>query len=418
MKYGSVCSGIECASAAWEALGWEPQFFSEIEPVPCSVLAHHYPDVPNYGDMTKFKEWPDHAIDVLIGGTPCQSYSVAGLRAGLDDPRGNLMLTYVAIARKYRPKLLTWENVPGVLSSNKGRDFGSLLGLLTGQHIECPPTGWQNSGVVPGYAGAYGIAWRVLDAQYVRVESHPRAVPQRRRRVFVVGYLGDWRRAAAVLLERESMLGHPAPVRKAGQGFTSYAPSSFGGYSEGVGTLRKEGGDGAYNNVLCISTGQASAEIGIGIGTTINCNHEAPIVVIPPIGLDEEQNATIDYYGTLKARTKGGGFEGAVAVAFQERGGRKDGVHLEIGGDVAYALTSPKDGGRSQERNIMHGMVVRRLLPVECARLMGFKDDYLSQVKHKGKPIADGPMYKAFGNGMALNPVYWIGKRIEMADKL
>ena len=210
MRYGSVCSGIEAATAAWHPLGWQPQFFSEIEPFPCSVLAHHYPDVPNYGDMTNFKEWPDAAIDVLVGGTPCQSYSVAGLRAGLDDPRGDLMLTYVAVARKYRPRWVVWENVPGVLSSNKGRDFGSFLGLLTGQHIECPPTGWQNSGVVPGYKSAYGIAWRVLDAQFA-------GVPQRRRRVFVVGYLGDWRRAAAVFFERHSLQGHSPPSRKAGQ---------------------------------------------------------------------------------------------------------------------------------------------------------------------------------------------------------
>jgi DNA (cytosine-5)-methyltransferase 1 len=189
MKYGSVCSGVEAATVAWHSLGWQPQWFSEIEKFPSAVLKHHYPAVPNHGDMTKFKEWnDDRPIDVLVGGTPCQSFSVAGLRKGLDDPRGNLMLTYLAIAERYAPKWIVWENVPGVLSSNRGRDFGTFLGALG----EC----------------GYGFAYRVLDAQYF-------GVAQRRRRVFVVGYLGDWRRAAAVLFERESLRGYPAPSREA-----------------------------------------------------------------------------------------------------------------------------------------------------------------------------------------------------------
>ena len=187
IKYGSVCSGVEAATAAWHPLGWEPQWFSEIEKFPSAVLAHHYPNVPNLGDMTQFKEWKDDPIDLLVGGTPCQSFSVAGLRKGLDDPRGNLMLTYLAIAERNKPRWVVWENVPGVLSSNRGRDFGTFLAAL-------------------GKIG-YGFAYRVLDAQYF-------GVAQRRRRVFVVGYLGDWRRAAAVLFERESMSGHPAPSRE------------------------------------------------------------------------------------------------------------------------------------------------------------------------------------------------------------
>jgi DNA (cytosine-5)-methyltransferase 1 len=163
VKYLSVCSGIEAATVAWHPLGWEPVAFSEIEKFPSAVLAHHYPTVPNWGDMTKFKEWPDADINVLVGGTPCQSFSVAGLRKGLDDPRGNLMLTYLAIADRYRPKWLVWENVPGVLSSNGGKDFGTFLGGL-------------------GQLG-YGFAYRVLDAQYIRTQCFPWAVAQRRRRV-------------------------------------------------------------------------------------------------------------------------------------------------------------------------------------------------------------------------------------------
>ena len=190
MRFLSVCSGIEAASVAWSPLGWKAVAFSEIEPFPCAVLAHHYHDTPNWGDMTKYKDWPDVSIDLLCGGTPCQSFSVAGLRKGLDDPRGNLMLTFGAIAAKYRPQWLVWENVPGVLSSNGGADFGAFLGML-------------------GQLG-YGFAYRVFDAQYF-------GVAQRRRRVFVVGCLGDWRSAAAVLFERHSLQGHPAPSRKAGQ---------------------------------------------------------------------------------------------------------------------------------------------------------------------------------------------------------
>jgi site-specific DNA-cytosine methylase len=242
MTYGSVCSGVEAATVAWHSLGWRPQWFSEIEKFPSAVLKHHYPSVPNRGDMTNFKEWPDEPIDVLVGGTPCQSFSVAGLRKGLDDPRGNLMLTYLAIAAKYRPKWLVWENVPGVLSSNGGLDFASLLRGM-------------------GELG-YGFAYRVLDAQYF-------GVAQRRRRVFVVGYLGSWQRAAAVLFERDSLQGNPAPRREKGQkvadtltvganqysGFNGepveceatvpvgYTSTSFGGYHQGVGTIRAAGGD-------------------------------------------------------------------------------------------------------------------------------------------------------------------------------
>ena len=188
MKYLSLCSGIEAATVAWHPLGWEAVAYSEIERFPSEVLAHHYPNTPNLGDMTKFKEWTNVSnVDLLVGGTPCQSFSVAGLRKGLDDPRGNLMLTYLAIADKFQPQWLVWENVPGVLSSNGGKDFGVFLGAL-------------------GELG-YGFAYRVLDAQFF-------GVAQRRRRVFVVGYLGDWRAAAAVLFERHSLQGHPAPSRE------------------------------------------------------------------------------------------------------------------------------------------------------------------------------------------------------------
>ena len=181
MRYLSVCSGIEAASVAWESLGWTPVAFSEIEKFPSKVLAHRFPNVPNLGDMTRYKEWDIErgSVDLIVGGTPCQAFSVAGLRKGLDDPRGNLALTFIAMVEHYKPKWVVWENVPGVLSSSRGRDFGSFVGAL-------------------GNIG-YGWAYRVLNSQYF-------GVPQRRRRVFVVAHSsGDSRRAAQVLFEPESL---------------------------------------------------------------------------------------------------------------------------------------------------------------------------------------------------------------------
>lgn len=190
IRFGSVCSGIEAASVAWEPLGWEAQWFSEIEQFPSAVLAHRFPSVPNLGDMTKIHEtqiFNDSTIDLLVGGTPCQSFSVAGLRKGLDDPRGNLMLTFLSLAQRKKPRWIVWENVPGVLSSNGGRDFGTFLQALAEL--------------------GYGFAYRVLDAQYF-------GVAQRRRRVFVVGYLGDWRPAGAVLFEQDCLSGNTKKGRE------------------------------------------------------------------------------------------------------------------------------------------------------------------------------------------------------------
>ena len=193
MRYGSVCSGIEAATTAWHGLGWEPAFFSEIEAFPRSVLEHHYPNVPLHGDFTTITENQYGKIDLLVGGTPCQSFSVAGLRGGLDDERGNLALEFCRLAQRERPRWIVWENVPGVLSSSGGRDFGSILGALAEL--------------------GYGLAYRVLDAQYF-------GVPQRRRRVFVVGYLGDHRPAAAVLFERQSLSRDTPPRREARESST------------------------------------------------------------------------------------------------------------------------------------------------------------------------------------------------------
>ncbi len=189
LSFGSVCSGIEAASVAWEPLGWRASWFAEIEPFPSAVLAYHWPQVTNLGDMTKIRERVTSgevsAPDVLVGGTPCQAFSVAGARKSLSDDRGQLTLEYVRLlneidAARYirgeQPAIAVWENVPGVLNT-KDNAFGCLLGALAGEECELQPSGkkWGNAGCVFGPQRA--VAWRVLDAQYF-------GVAQRRRRVF------------------------------------------------------------------------------------------------------------------------------------------------------------------------------------------------------------------------------------------
>ena len=375
MKYGSVCSGVEAATVAWHPLGWEPKFFSEIEKFPSEVLQHHYPDVPNYGDMTEFKEWPNDSIDLLVGGTPCQSFSVAGLRKGLDDPRGNLMLTYLAIAERYKPKWIVWENVPGVLSSNGGRDFGTFLAAL-------------------GQIG-YGFAYRVLDAQYF-------GVAQRRRRVFVVGYLGDWRRAAAVLFERESLSGHPAPSRETREDASGYTATSFGKYSEGVGTVRAAGGDlGGGSETLHVTKWPATvastlhAAFGSKQGLEDqHINGGAPLFVP-----DERKTSAVAY-----------GIPGNWIGRKPENGGNA----TKPMNNIAPNLTS------TDKHGVSYDMKVRRLTPTECERLQGFPDNY-TQIAWRNKAAEDcpdGPRYKAMGNSMAVPVMRWIGERIQKVEDI
>lgn len=346
MIYGSVCSGIEAASQAWQPLGWRPAFFSEIEPFPCAVLAHHHGSnlpgeplasngVPNLGDMTAYKGWPDDAIDVLVGGTPCQDYSIAGLRLGMDGARGQLSLTYIEIAARYRPDWVVWENVPGVLSSNGGRDFARFLGDLAGVSLPVPPGGWSTAGIVAGIPDAYGLAYRVLDAQFVRVDGFPHAVPQRRRRVFVVGYLGDWRRAAAVLFERESLQGHPAPGRQTREevagplggssqsgGFRTTDLDNSGAFiaeRDISGTVSSKWSKGAggpagdeVQNLVAhtlSAEGFDASEDGTGRGTPLVPTH-------PPLAVHGTQDPDV-LLGTAHALGRNHGQENAVAI--QER---------------------------------------------------------------------------------------------------
>ncbi|MBT9176716.1 MAG: putative BsuMI modification methylase subunit YdiP [Firmicutes bacterium] len=449
MKFLSVCSGIEAVSLAWRPLGFEAAAFSEIDKFPCAVLAHHYPQIPNLGDMTQFKEWPDYEFDILVGGTPCQSFSVAGLRKGLADPRGNLTLTFLAIAERCHPRWVVWENVPGVLSSGRGRDFGAFLGAL-------------------GELG-YGWAYRTLDAQYF-------GVPQRRRRVFVIGYFGDWRRAAAVLFEHHSLQRHPAPSREAGESFTHSVASGFGASGRGFARGGKptgqdcvvaakgpdgkkgkpqelahattahqaKGGDPTTDNYVVHSL---RAEDGTGRGTPlvpIAFNHQdnyafrASTEVTNPLRANQTEAIAIQagaskenpahgpsgagvrtdgqaYTLEARAEVQGVAFMPARSLAIRGRGGIPS---AELGDDKANAILTP-NGGRAGigVGAILRGMQVRRLTPTECARLQGFPDNYLD-ITYRGKPAADGPKYKALGNSMAVPVVRWLGERLQLTDWL
>jgi DNA (cytosine-5)-methyltransferase 1 len=242
MTYASVCSGIGSCALAWHPLGWETAFFAEIDPFCCALLKHYYPGVPNLGDMLTLDAaaWRGK-VDLLAGGTPCQAFSVAGLRRSLADDRGNLTLRFVEIADAIEPRYVVWENVSGVLST-RDNAFGCFLGALVGADTALvPPNGcrWTDAGVVDGPQRL--VAWRVLDAQYF-------GLAQRRERVFVVAGLRDGAHPAEVLFEREGVQRHFAPRREAGKGTAEVAgigftPSSHGTYREGSGTLRKAGGD-------------------------------------------------------------------------------------------------------------------------------------------------------------------------------
>ena len=386
MRYGSVCSGIEAATMGWHHMGWEPAFFSEIEEFPRQVLAHHYTDTPCHGDFTTIKDDDYGSIELLVGGTPCQSFSVAGLRGGMADERGNLALEYLKLAQRKRPRWLVWENVPGVLSSNGGRDFGAFLGGL----VEC----------------GYGWAYRICDAQYF-------GVAQRRRRVFVVGYLGDWRRAAAVLFERESLLGNPAPSREEGQKVAATLTNGFG--ERGVDADQIANGNHAiacnevapavtYSDVAGALTAKGPTAMG---APEVDGNHYFPVRTFS--GNQESPVA-----GTLETTchdySRADGFN--VAVGFQSTANACDAA--AAGDNVSPTLRA------ADPMAVASGLSVRRLTPTECERLQGFPDGF-TQIPYRNKPAEncpDGPRYKALGNSMAVPVMRWIGERIQQVEAM
>ena len=419
MRYLSLFSGIEAASVAWEPLGWTPVAFAEIDPAPSRVLAHHWPDVPNLGDVTTITDARIAAlgrIDVVIGGSPCQDLSVAGKRAGLAGARSGLFHEQLRIFHAARTfcgaRWLVWENVPGAFSSNRGRDFAVVVGALAGCEFAVPRDGWGTEGMACGPNGL--VEWCVLDAQWF-------GVAQRRRRVFAVLDTGDWTDRPPVLLEPDRLRGDSAPRREAGEGIAvgALAGTSPGGgwrigadeaaagqlIPETAHTLRADGFDASEDGtvrgtplipVAVMAHGQGGSEVTAGERCpTLTCNHEAPVVAFDCKAGGKTSFSIGETPGTLRGEGHGGGHQ-AVAI----------------------------------------GSRVRRLTPTECERLQGFEDGHtlvpqrshylrvvsttaqrrrgLMRVRYVERCdfMADGPRYKALGNSMAVPVIRWIGRRI------
>lgn len=360
MNFISICSGIEAASVAFCPLGWKAIAFSEIEPFPCAVLAHHYPEVPNFGDMTKFREWPEEIFaeaDAIVGGPPCQAFSVAGLRSGLNDDRGNLTLTYAelinhadAIRVRYGkpPVVVLYENVPGLLSDKTGA-FGCFLAGLAGEDdpLVAPGGKWTNAGVV--FGSKRTVAWRIFDAQYF-------GVAQRRRRVFVVASARNGFNPIEVLFESESVRRDSPPSRETRQGVAA-------GAETGAGSSSIVGGWPA--EIACTLNAAFGKKLGL---ENQHVNGGAPLFV---------PHTT----HTLRAE----GFDAS------------------------------EDRSRAVPLAVTTMQVLRRITPKEAERLMGFPDGYTA-ITWRGKSASecpDGPRYRALGNSWAVPNVAWIGRRID-----
>lgn len=384
MKYISLFSGIEAASVAWEPLGWEPLAFCEIDEFPSAVLAHRFPEVPNLHDVTKV-DWSTYhgSTDLVVGGFPCQSYSIAGLRNGLADPRGELMLEFLRACKEIDPEWIVGENVPGLLSSHGGRDFQTLL--------EAVAILWPRG----------GVTWRVLDAQGF-------GVPQLRRRVFVVINTRDWRRSAAVLFEQEGMHGNFEKDKKKGEtvarGFREGAGAQIVSYGINRNAFFENGTSMCETSLLetspCIDTHSPNHSVAYGIRLA-NTNGNG-------VGIREEQTPTITTRGP-----------DAIAYLLRVRGGK------EGGGKGALLQTERSGTLATRNDQTLFSMVhdnwcIRHLTPVECERLQGFPDNW-TRIPYRGKPedeCPDAPRYKAIGNSMAVPVMRWIGERIQMVEEL
>lgn len=417
LTYGSVCSGIEAVSVAWQGL-MRPLWFSEIEPFPCAVLAHHYPDIPNLGDMTALpqkiinREIP--APDVLVGGTPCQAFSIAGLRNSLDDERGNLTLTlihileaidYVRYQDGKQPCVLLWENVPGVLST-KDNAFGHFLAGLAQEREPLQPTGgkWSNAGYVHS---ARTIAWRILDAQYF-------GLAQRRKRVFVVASARQ-RSVAQILIERKSLCGDIETSETARESITTYTEGSFGTYRQSAvgGVVTASGGalgggsetlivHGTQDPITSTTTAHCLGRNGGMENVLFDIAYRSDVVRVQ----DDDTTPTL----TARMGT-GGNNISCIALAGNTIGRQPHNGGNGNGFDdsgVSYTLTTTDIHG------VFNGLTVRKLTPSECEKLQGFPPGY-TQIPYRNKPASDcpdSPRYKAIGNSMAVPVIKWIGERM------
>lgn len=415
ITYGSVCSGIEAASIAWEPLGWKPAWFAQFDPehnyarqpdFPSRVLAHHWPDVPNLGDMTQIADlirWGAVAApDVLVGGTPCQAFSVAGMRQGLKDPRGQLTISFGELAdaideQRDTPCTIVWENVPGVLNS-KDNAFGCFLALLAGESCELQPPGrkWTNAGCVSGPKRV--VAWRVLDAQYF-------GVAQRRRRVFVIASADPNFDPTAILFESDSVRRDTPPSRETGSQVAALT-------ANGVGTCGADDNQAQAGHLIAaFGGGNTTGQIDVATTCTAHGNRQ---------DFDTETFAVQSVNGyvthTLTAEghdaSEDGTGRGTPAICFSSK---------DYGGDATVDLSPTLRAGNHDQSHANGGqppaivldMQVRRLMPVECERLQGFQDG------HTDIPGAkDGPRYKALGNSMAVPVMGFIGRRLKLYGKV
>lgn len=443
MKFLSLFSGIEAATVAWAPLGWDCVGVAEIEKFPAAVLAHHYPDVPNLGDVTKITKQDVERlgpIDLVCGGFPCQDLSVAGQRKGLKNvdgssTRSGLFFDAMRIAEWANPRWLFIENVPGMFSSNQGRDFASVVGEMAGCEFDVPREGWRNAGVVAGPKGL--VEWTVLDAQY-------HGLAQRRKRVFLVRDSGDWANRAPLFLEQYRLCGHTAPSRKARQG-TAVSPAisvALRGREgdDAANCLRASKGGGDKPHVLAFGGNQTSGPRSVSSalsalsahGGTGRMDFETETFVVGSICKDS-------FTGGAGGRPDGAAAGHFIPFDTTQITSATNGSNPQAGdpchplaaGAHAPALdyttkmhnTKSNNAGKIfEERStgldanspppaLLTAMQVRRLLPVECARLQGFPDDYLD-INFRGKPAADGPKYRALGNSWAIPVVAWVGRRI------
>ena len=584
MRYGSICSGVEATSLAWRHLGWTPAFFSEVEPFPAAVLMQRLgamkplrpldpedaadekdrkqrlswqsliaemPDggtIPNLGDFTLIKKDDyDGQIDLLVGGTPCQDLSIAGKRLGFGGKRSVLALDFVRLCFETGTRWVLWENVPAALSSRRGEDFGRFVSLLCGWNVPVPESGWRKCGIVTPAPGGFGVAWRVLDSQFTRVEQFPRAIPQRRKRLFLVGYTGQWKYPAKVLFDGEMCGGDTPPRRTKRQNASAgseggSASTDWWDGSQKAGTLTRTSDqqfmpdkgrlqcviEQAGTDFLCyenhapdsrIKSVEVSQSIVARMGTGGNnlpLLQEVPrepetaigfikndaggdlqrfwdevfptmrTEVTPAVAREECFHVSFcDANGRRKDRPNGGlyvteakagktvtaGGPGAETVIVEpialdgdkmKPGERSGGSGMGVSEDgvmytqtvkdvhaVAYDECVPLDlrnATRDPEKHDAQNRqgvgigedgasmntvtaasvpgvgwqaTVRKLLPIECERLMGFPDNW-TRISWKGKPeeeCPDAPRYKACGNSMCVNVMAWIGERIEAVNQ-
>ena len=414
MRYLSLFSGIEAATAAWSCLDWECAAVSEIDPFCCALLAHRYPHIPNLGDVTRLTRSQIEdlgPIDIVVFGSPCQDLSIAGKRAGIHGKRSGLFFAAMHVVRWSGARFALWENVPGAFSSNCGRDFAAVVGEMVGVEPDVPRRRWPNSGVALGPDGF--LEWCILDAQFF-------GVPQRRRRIFALRDSGNWAGRPPIFLEPQSLRGHPSARRKAKE--------------DVAGTL----GGGAGERGWCDDPDRAGAFVAMSLnakGGSGRMDGESETFVAHALrsdGFDASEDGS--GRGTplvpvaFSAKDYGADFGGTAPTL---RAMPHDRSHANAGGQVAVCVQEGQTGVREYATAgtvrsdapgtqpggslIRDRYAVRRLTPRECERLQGFKDDY-TLIPYRGKLAADGPRYRAIGNSMAVPVMRWIGRRIQTVD--